>query len=370
MRTSLYIWYSPTKMENIMNIQHAPLSNISLHRELHKVTIASSGIYLPETIVSSDDLLREFDSEAKYGIPINAISDNVGIIEKRVASVDDQPSTLAIRAARQALNEAGCTSIDKLVFCGIMKDQDEPATAHKICHALNLYPRDAYDITDACFGFIRGLQDCVRSIQLGQAESALVLTGEIPSKGGRNFIKQLKDGVDIKTASQLIGFLTAGDAGGAILLRRSGANTVGGFSDFHTEVNSAHWDKCVYHRDSNGDYKGKMMMGHLTAHGRRLGQSLIDRVKSNQGWTPPDHVLSHNTGDGSFECLIASGLAPRERWFKTYKSLGNLMSATFPVNYHLQKQSDAFTSGDRVGCFFNGSGLVFGYFEYVVPKSN
>jgi len=328
------------------------------------VEIYSSGMYLPEKIVHSDDLLEQANSYANYGIPTDTMSKNIGIAERRVASDNELPSTLAIKAANQALETASISNVDKIVFCGISKDQAEPATAHTINQKMNLKAKDAYDVTDACFGFIRGLQDCIRSIKLGEIETALVLTGENPSKGIFNFIEQLKAGVDSAVAKKLIGFLTAGDSGGAILLTRSD-NYSRGFGDFHTLSNSDLWDKCNYRINRHGQYQGQMLMGYLTAHGRKLGEALAERVKSDQGWVEPDHMLSHNTGNGSFEGLINLGLASKEKWFKTYDKLGNLMSATFPVNYHLQKQSGVFKTGERVGGIFNGSGLIFGYFTYL-----
>lgn len=347
-----------------MNHQINSSPNIIRNEVTCGVEIHSSGMYLPSNIVHSDELMSRIDSLKNYGIPTEYMSRKIGIAERRVASAEDIPSTLAIKAGTQALASAGLNSVDKIVFCGISKDQEEPSTAHTINSKLALGARDCYDISDACFGFIRGLQDSIRSIQLGEVETALVVTGETPSKVISNFVDQLRAGVESSTAKRLLGFLTAGDAGGAILLARAELNYKRGFGKFHIKSNSQLWNMCHYRKEADGQYAGQMLMGKLTAHGRRLGKQLASEIMSSPNWIEPDHMLSHNTGKGSFACLLEFGLAPESKWIKTYETLGNLTTATFPVNFHMQSNASKFKPGELMGGLFNGSGLTFGYFDY------
>ena len=75
-----------------------------------KIKIFSTGTFLPDQIVKSDDLFAEFKSEQNYGIPTNWMSDRVGIQERRMGSADALPSDHAIPAAQKALDN--CPEID------------------------------------------------------------------------------------------------------------------------------------------------------------------------------------------------------------------------------------------------------------------
>lgn len=121
-----------------------------------------------------------------------------------------------------------------------------------------------------------------------------------------------------------------------------------------------------YKRNVNGGLDGQMKMDHLTAHGKKIAKELAIEITAMPDWQEPAAMLSHNTGHGAFNAHKQLGLTSDEKWFKAYETLGNITSATLPVNYDLLRKSKPFVSGDRVGGMFNGSGLVFGYFNYTV----
>jgi len=58
----------------------------------------------------------------------------MGVIERRVSDAGCSPSELAIAAAEQAIAnyDGRIDEIDAVIFCGIERDQPEPATAHEI----------------------------------------------------------------------------------------------------------------------------------------------------------------------------------------------------------------------------------------------
>jgi len=131
------------------------------HPTKQKSKIYSTGVHFPEEIVKSDDLFAEINSETKYDIPHNWMSNVMGIKERRVAPESAKPSDLAIPAAIQALQsapEVDPKDIDLVIFCGIERDQSEPATAHTIQHKLGLNARYAFDLSNACFGFVDSMQ--------------------------------------------------------------------------------------------------------------------------------------------------------------------------------------------------------------------
>ena len=221
-----------------------------MHHPLKKkAKIYSTGVYLPPQIVTSSELFNEIQSESRYGIDVNWMSDTMGIEERRMACSSLKPSDLAIPAAEDALKKASginLQDIDLVIFCGIERDQPEPATAHTIQNALGLNARYAYDMANACFGFIDAMHIATNYINCGIVKYALVVTGEVPTRVLKAAVDLLKSGVDIKTARNVIGALSVGDAGGAAIIGATENGSNSGFELFNTFSESSHVDKCIY----------------------------------------------------------------------------------------------------------------------------
>ena len=337
------------------------------HHATPKVKIKSVGTFLPKEIVYSDDLMSEIDSSNQYNIPIDWMRTTMGIEERRISPASSKPSDLAIPAAREALDSCPDVSpqdIDLVIFCGIERDQPEPATAHTIQNALGLNANHAFDMANACFGFIDAMEVASNFIKCGVVKYALIVTGEVPSRILRSAVEKLKEGVDIKTAKNIIGALSVGDAGGAIIIGRSDDYEKSGFELFNTICHSNYVDKCIYKTADDGKVEGQMMMGHMAAAFIRYNNKLIDETLAKLGWDKFDWMLSHQIGKRPFEKIsVMNGVNPSSM-IKTFDKLGNITSATFPVNFHKLCVEGQVNTGDRIGGCFAGSGLSIGQFGY------
>ena len=333
-----------------------------------KSKIVSTGIHLPSEIIKSDDLFTEIHSESNYGIPTNWMSEKMGIIERRVAPAGAKPSDLAIPAAQQAIDEATeikPQDIDLVIFCGIERDQPEPATAHVIQNKLGLNARYAFDIANACFGFVDAMQIATNYIRCDIVRHALIVTGEVPTKVMSAAIERLKAGVDIKTARNIIGALSVGDAGGAVILSATENNEKSGFTLFNTFAHSKHTNECVYKQREDGKIEGHMLMGKITNTIISNHQKLIEETLTLLGWDSFDWMLSHQMGQKPYNRISnLKGVNPKTS-IKTLHKLGNITSATFPVNYDKLVKNNHLSRGDRIGGCFAGSGVVVGQFGYI-----
>ncbi len=329
-----------------------------------KTRIVSSGIYLPPQIVKSDDLLAEIKSETQYNIPTNWMSEQMGIIERRMAPDDAQPSDLAIPAAIDALNSSKIKpkEIDMVIFCGIERDNPEPATAHVIQNKLGINAPYAFDVANACFGFFDGMSIANGLIQSGAVKNALIVTGEIPTRLLRFFADRLKKGVDIKTARKIIGALSVGDAGGAVIM--SATNSESGFNLFNKMSDSKHFKKCIYRHKSDGTIDGQMLMGPITKAIFSAYEGMIDDTLYKLEWNKFDWMLSHQMGKRPFDKISSMKGVKPSTMIKTYDKLGNITSATFPVNFHHLTVNGKVKLGDRIGGAFAGSGLAIGQLGY------
>jgi len=334
-----------------------------------KIKIFSTGTFLPDQIVKSDDLFVEFKSEQNYGIPTNWMSDRVGIQERRMGSADALPSDHAIPAAQKALDN--CPEIDPddinlVIFCGIERDQPEPATAHKIQQALGLKSKHTFDLANACYGFMEAMEVASYYIKGGATEYALIVTGEISTQVARQALKNLQGGMGKSDAKNIIGALTVGDAGGAVILGKSYGYDAPGFDIFNTTVDSSHIDKCVYRHNAQGKFEGQMLMGPISNLIVRKHGSLISETMQKLGWALPDWVISHQMGGPPFEKIRRMSGVEDKKMIKTYPLLGNITSATFAINFDRLSNNDKISRGDKVFGCFAGSGLAIGQLGYTL----
>src|SRR5437867_674949 len=118
--------------------------------------LISTGVQIPEQRVTSREILQQFDAENRFGVSLNWLEKTMGIRERRVAAPDLLPSDLAVSAAREALERADlpAASIDAIIYSGFSRDHLEPATAHIVQGKLGAHNALAFDVTNACHGFI------------------------------------------------------------------------------------------------------------------------------------------------------------------------------------------------------------------------
>ena len=334
-----------------------------------KIKILSTGIYLPDEKVSSNSLFEEFQSDVKYNIPTNWLSDKVGIEERRFGRSDAVPSDHAIPAAQMAIDnckDINIDDIDLVIFAGIERDQPEPATAHTIQNALGMKARNAFDISNACFGFVEAIEMASYYIKAGTTDYALIVTGEISSQVARQVVDDLKQGMDTPTAKKILGALTVGDAGGAVIIGKSFGFARSGFDLFNKHVDSSHIDKCIYRHGKSGRFEGQMLMGPISNQIVKQHGELNPDTLGLLGWDAPDWVISHQMGKPPFEKLRRISGVSNEKMIKTFPLLGNITTATFPMNFHKLLENDTVTKGDRVFGYFAGSGLAIGQLGYTV----
>lgn len=326
--------------------------------------ILSIGVHLPDDKVTSEEIFEYFDSEKSYGIPHDWMPKEMGILERRMSPEDAAPSDLAIAACREALEDINQDEIDAVIFCGIERDQAEPATAHTIQNKLGLAANYAFDIANACYGFFDGLRVASSLVQSGAARKVLVSTGEVPTKLTRQLMDRLKKGVTRRELRDQMGFLSVGDAGGAVVVGESGDGGLTGFRSFEGRTISEHKDLCHYKHNKDGELECEMQMARIVAHTLRLGAELTHEAQRSKLWRKPQFVMTHQVGKKVFEQIAEWNLVPKDRMIKSYDYFGNVTSATFPLNYHQLVNDDRLEYGDNIYSLYSGSGIVGGQMAF------
>lgn len=316
--------------------------------------IAGIGAYLPETRITSDELMAEVNCK-RFGIPEDYISRHVGIVERRVADMDQSPSDLATLASQSALRDAGATAddIDLIVFAGITRDYEEPSTAHNVQHKLGATRAACMDVSNACLGFMTGLSVADAYINSGMAEAVLVCTGEVSSQILRESMPFLKGTPEKQIFKNKFGVLTVGDAGGAILVQRT-ATKRQGWQWFKTKSDGAHSELCYYKKDATG-YSGQMVMDKICAVTLSRHAQLYDLAKKNIEWfgEGADKTYCHQVGSAPHRLLLSRFGLDATKAPISYDTFGNLTTATIPVLMDRCRPRP----GQKLQFFCSGSGI-------------
>jgi len=140
--------------------------------------IQGCGAYLPERIVTNDELSRTMETSDAW------IQQRTGIRERRIAAEGELTSHLAIRAAQRALDNSGAKAgdLDLIVLATATPDETFPATATRVQAALGMTRGSAFDVQAVCAGFIYALSVADSMIKSGLASTALVIGAETFSR--------------------------------------------------------------------------------------------------------------------------------------------------------------------------------------------
>ncbi|NNF41085.1 MAG: ketoacyl-ACP synthase III [Woeseiaceae bacterium] len=167
--------------------------------------IAGIGSFLPEKVVSNQDLEKTMDTSDEW------IRERTGIRRRHIAGDGETTSSMGLIAARRALQEAGveAADIDLIIVGTATPDKIFPSTACIIQRQLGVKGCPAFDVHAACSGFLYALDLADRYIRSGGARNALVI--------GAETLSRITNWEDRSTA------VLFGDGAGAVLLQESTA---------------------------------------------------------------------------------------------------------------------------------------------------
>ena len=166
--------------------------------------IAGIGKYLPERIVTNNDLLQYMDTTDEW------IRERTGIEERRYAQrIGETTTTMAVEAAKVAIERAGITpqDIDFIIFATLSPDYNFPGCGVLVQRALKMKEIGALDIRNQCSGFVYALSVADQFVRSGMYKNILVIGSEKHSFG-----------LDFTTRGRNVSVIF-GDGAGAVVLQ-------------------------------------------------------------------------------------------------------------------------------------------------------
>ena len=174
--------------------------------------IIGLGHYVPENIVTNDDLSKIMDTTNEW------ILDRTGIQERRFAKPNEGPSDLAIPATKIALKKAGIKKedIDFIIFATSTPDYYVPGSSCLFQEKMNLDNIGALDIRVQCSGFIYGVSIAEQYIKTKQFNNILVIGAEVQS-AAMNLTTEGRDTAIIFADGAGAAIISSSKKGGKIL---------------------------------------------------------------------------------------------------------------------------------------------------------
>lgn len=172
---------------------------------LRTVSVTGTGAYLPEKVVTNDDLSKFVDTNDEW------IYTRTGMRERRIARDDQATSDLAAEAAKAALADAGVSAdeVDLLIVATLSPDMFFPSTACFVQEQIGAKNAYCYDLGAACSGSLYALETAKNQIACGAVNTALVIGAE-----------KMSTFLDWEDRGTCVLF---GDGAGAVVLQATGA---------------------------------------------------------------------------------------------------------------------------------------------------
>jgi 3-oxoacyl-[acyl-carrier-protein] synthase-3 len=312
--------------------------------------VRGCGSYLPERVVTNDDLTKFVDTTDEW------IVQRTGIRERRIAADHETTSVLGTRAAQAALDEAGLEAADiDLVICATSTpDLTFPSTATMIQTGLGITRGCAFDLQAVCTGFVYAVATADKFLASGSHKRALVIGAETFSR--------ILDWEDRTTC------VLFGDGAGAIVLEAQ-----------EGEGTTADRGVLTAHLRSDGRHKAKLYVdggpgstkttGMLRMEGKevfRFAVGMVTDVMNDAftatGTTAEDltwfvpHQANRRIIDASADKL---GIA-RDKVVVTVDRHGNTSAASIPLALDAARRDGRIREGDLVMIEAIGGGFTWG----------
>ena len=306
------------------------------------------GAYLPERIVTNDELARTVDTTDAW------IRERTGIEQRHFAGPHETAAFMGTEAARAALADAGAqaSDVDGIILATSTPDQAFPATALRVQAALGVTQGFGFDISAACAGFVYGLSVADAMIRSGQARGVLVIGSEVYSR--------ILNWQDRGTC------VLFGDGAGAVFLRAGeGTGTDRGILSTHIHAQGTLGD--ILYVDGAVGQPDKP--GHLVMQGRevfrhavtRLAEAVQEALEAND-LTPADidWLVPHQANRRIIDAMGRKLGLPIERVVVTVEQHANTSAASVPLALCQAWKDGRIKPGELVLLEALGGGLVWG----------
>ncbi|MFC1660163.1 3-oxoacyl-ACP synthase III family protein [Gemmatimonadota bacterium] len=325
-----------------------------------KTAFLGTGFYVPEQVVTNDDLAQWMDTSDEW------IRERTGILERRWIPREGGPTgaQMARMATEQALEEAGmeASDIEAIVLATLSPDHSFPGTSAFLQRELGLPGIPALDIRTQCTGFLYGLSIADAWIRTGQYRTVLLVGVEIQSTG-----------LDVSTRGREMAVLFGDGAGAAILGATSAEG--GGVVSTHLHADGRHakdlWCDAgassrhprISPEDLEAGRHYPSMQGREVFKNAviRMPEVALEALAANGLSVEDIDLLIAHQANGRISEGVRKRLGiPSDRMFNNIQRYGNTTGASIPIALAEAVRAGRLRRGDLLCLVAFGSGFTWG----------
>ena len=330
---------------------------------MYNSKIIGLGHYVPETVVTNDDLSKIMDTSDEW------IQERTGIKERRWAKPGDGHSafTMGLKAAKKAISNARIEKedIDLIVFATLSPDYYFPGPGVQIQEALEIGTVAALDIRAQCSGFVYSISVADQFIKTGMYKNILVIGSELQSHG-----------IDKSTRSRNVSVIFGDGAGAAILTREE--DLTKGILSTHLHSEGKHalelaneapgmgtrWVTDIIKDNDPNDtsyitfMNGQFVFKHAI---KRFSEVISEGLqKNNLEVSDIDMLIPHQANLRISQFIQKRFALSDDQVFNNIQHYGNTTAASIPIALSEAHQQGKVKSGDTVVLAAFGSGFTWG----------
>ncbi len=323
-----------------------------------KAYIKAISYYLPEKVVTNEELLQEFPEWS-----VDKVAKKVGVNSRHLAAGDETAGDMAEKAARKLFEEYDINpkEIDFLLLCTQSPDYFLPSTSCILQNKLGLRTDiGAFDYNLGCSGCVYGLAVAKGLIAGGVAKNVLLLTSETYNKYLHRSDKSNRS--------------IFGDGAAACLVSVDGIAEIGEFT-FGTDGSGS--DNLIVktgasrYKEQTGistiDDEGHTCFDdYLYMNGGAIFNFTLDAVpmmmkdvmaKNNVGKEDVDFYVFHQANKFMLSTIRKICLLPKEKFYINLEETGNTVSSTVMIGLKDCIDNGMITDGMKVMITGFGVGL-------------
>jgi 3-oxoacyl-[acyl-carrier-protein] synthase-3 len=304
--------------------------------------IIGSGSYLPDRVLTNQDLEKMLDTTDEW------ITTRTGIKQRHIIAEDQVTSDMAYEASKRALQDANLDAqdIDLIILATTTPDKIFPSTACTLQAKLGIPECPAFDVQAVCSGFIYALSIAEKFIKTGTSTTALIV--------GADAMSRITDYKDRSNA------ILWGDGAGAVILKKSNEP---GILSTHIHAQGIYEDMLHVPRRHDGESDTIEMQGNQVF---KMAVNTLDAIvdqtldanqlkKNDIDWLVP-HQANIRILDATAKKLSMS----MDKVIVTIDKHGNTSAASIPLAFDEGVKAKKIKKGQIVLMEAFGGGFTWG----------
>ena len=330
---------------------------------MYNSKIIGLGYYVPDNVVTNDDLTKLMDTSDEW------IQERTGIKERRWVKPGsgETTSSMGVEAAKVAIDRAGIdkNDIDFIVFATLSPDYYFPGPGVTVQKELGIKTVGAIDVRNQCSGFVYGLAVADNFIKTGMYKNVLVIGSELHSHG-----------LDKTTRGRGVSVIFGDGAGAAVLSREEDSSK--GILSTHLHAEGEHAEELsliapgmgkrwvndiIADNDPNDESYFPYMNGQFVFKNAvvRFSEVIMEGLtKNNLKPSDIDMLIPHQANLRIAQFVQKKFQLNNDQVFNNIQKYGNTTAASIPIALTEAWEQGKIKVGDTVVLAAFGSGFTWG----------